>query len=172
MGILRAQVAEQTATAIQTREYRCPEGIIGVQPFGPAADVWSAGCLIFELLTGETLFDPQSPRAGEAFSKDESHLAQAVELLGPIPPDLVARGARVSDWFAADASTLANVAVLPPPPGADALALVLEENFGIRGNDARSASVFLRALLAFDPEDRASARAALDLPWLAFERVN
>jgi serine/threonine-protein kinase SRPK3 len=161
-------VAEQTATAIQTREYRCPEGILGVRPFGPAADVWSAGCLVFELLTGETLFDPQSPCAGEAFSKDESHLAQAVELLGPVPSDLVARGAHVRDWFAADTSMLANVAVSPPSPGADALALVLEENFGIRGNDARSASEFLRALLAFDPEDRVSARTALDLPWLAF----
>ena len=58
-------VGRQGARDIQTREYRCPEGVLGLWPFGPAADVWSVGCLVFELLTGETLFDPQSPRPGE-----------------------------------------------------------------------------------------------------------
>ena len=61
-------VGRQGARDIQTREYRCPEGVLGLWPFGPAADVWSVGCLVFELLTGETLFDPQSPRPGEPFS--------------------------------------------------------------------------------------------------------
>jgi len=120
--------------------------------------------LVFELLTGETLFDPQSPYAGESFSKDESHLAQAIELLGPVPTSLM-RGAH-RGWFA-NSSTLANVAVSPPPPDTDALALVLNENFGINHGDAHSASGFLHALLAFDPDARISARAALDLPWLA-----
>ena len=55
-------VGRQGARDIQTREYRCPEGVLGLWPFGPAADVWSVGCLVFELLTGETLFDPQSLR--------------------------------------------------------------------------------------------------------------
>ena len=87
-------VGRQGARDIQTREYRCPEGVLGLWPFGPAADVWSVGCLVFELLTGETLFDPQSPRPGEPFSKDESHLAQAVELLGPVPAELVRRAPR------------------------------------------------------------------------------
>ena len=92
-------VGRQGARDIQTREYRCPEGVLGLWPFGPAADVWSVGCLVFELLTGETLFDPQSPRPGEPFSKDESHLAQAVELLGPVPAELVRRSPRVTGWL-------------------------------------------------------------------------
>ncbi|KAH8061464.1 hypothetical protein JL722_4088 [Aureococcus anophagefferens] len=109
-------VDRQAARDIQTREYRCPEGILGIWPFGPAADVWSVGCLVFELLTGETLFDPQSPRPGEAFTKDESHLAQAVELLGPVPGPR--GGHRSAKWFLGDASTLKNIAIAPPPrPG-------------------------------------------------------
>ena len=95
-------VGRQGARDIQTREYRCPEGVLGLWPFGPAADVWSVGCLVFELLTGETLFDPQSPRPGEPFSKDESHLAQAVELLGPVPArELVRRSPRARAGSAA-----------------------------------------------------------------------
>ena len=37
-------VERQNARDIQTREYRCPEGILGIWPFTPAADVWSVGC--------------------------------------------------------------------------------------------------------------------------------
>ena len=159
-------VGRQGARDIQTREYRCPEGVLGLWPFGPAADVWSVGCLVFELLTGETLFDPQSPRPGEAFTKDESHLAQAVELLGPVPPALAARGHRSAKWFLGDASTLKNIAIAPPPRGVDAIARVLEENFGFDRGDAGDVSTFLRALLAYDPADRVTAKQALGLPWL------
>jgi hypothetical protein len=35
---------------------------------------------LFELLTAEYLFDPQSQ--GELFSKDDDHMAQIIELLG------------------------------------------------------------------------------------------
>ena len=160
-------VGRQGARDIQTREYRCPEGVLGLWPFGPAADVWSVGCLVFELLTGETLFDPQSPRPGEPFSKDESHLAQAVELLGPVPAELVRRSPRAARWFRGDGSALRNIAIASPPPGVDAIARVLEENFAFARRDARDAADFLRALLRYEPDARVSARRALDLPWLA-----
>lgn len=160
-------VQRQGARDIQTREYRCPEGVLGLWPFGPAADVWSVGCLVFELLTGETLFDPQSPRPGEPFSKDESHLAQTVELLGPVPPALIRKSPRAARWFRADGSALKNIAIAPPPLGADAIARVLEENFAFGPRGARDTSDFLRALLRYDPDARVSARRALDLPWLA-----
>jgi serine/threonine-protein kinase SRPK3 len=54
---------------IQTRQYRCPEVILGAS-WGPSADMWSMGCMIFELITGDYLFDPQ---AGERFSKDDGN---------------------------------------------------------------------------------------------------
>lgn len=118
-------------------------------------------------MTGETLFDPQSSRPGEFFSKDESHLAQAVELLGPLPAALAARGPRAAQWFRADGVTLRNIAIAPPPAGVDAIARVLEENFGFDRRGSRDVSEFLRALLKYEPEDRVSARDALGLPWLA-----
>lgn len=36
------------------------------------ADVWSFACMVFELVTGDYLFDPKS--TGE-FDRDEDHLA-------------------------------------------------------------------------------------------------
>jgi serine/threonine protein kinase len=40
---------------INTRQYRSPEVILGM-PWGIASDVWSMGCILMELYTGELLF--------------------------------------------------------------------------------------------------------------------
>ena len=43
---------------IQTRQYRCPEVILG-NKWNDRADCWSMACLTFELLSGDYLFDPR-----------------------------------------------------------------------------------------------------------------
>ena len=40
---------------IQTRPYRAPEVVLGC-PFDYSVDMWSLGCVLYELMTGETLF--------------------------------------------------------------------------------------------------------------------
>ncbi len=57
---------------IQTRQYRSPEVLIGSN-YGTSADIWSFACMIFELITGEFLFEP---RKSKTYSKDDDHLAQ------------------------------------------------------------------------------------------------
>lgn len=52
---------------IQTRQYRSPEVIIG-SGYDTSADMWSLACLVFELLTGDLLFEP---KAGEDYDRDE-----------------------------------------------------------------------------------------------------
>lgn len=54
---------------IQTRQYRSPEVILGGK-YNESADMWSLGCLVFELLTGDFLFDPQS---GDNYTRDEGN---------------------------------------------------------------------------------------------------
>ena len=41
-------------TYIQSRFYRAPEIILGI-PYTPAIDMWSFGCILVELFTGESL---------------------------------------------------------------------------------------------------------------------
>ena len=59
------------ASKIQTRQYRSPETILGVH-YETNTDVWSFACMIFEMLTGDFLFEP---RKGPTFGKDDDHLA-------------------------------------------------------------------------------------------------
>ncbi|XP_074952047.1 SRSF protein kinase 3-like isoform X3 [Phalacrocorax aristotelis] len=69
---------------IQTQPYRALEVLLGLD-YGTPADIWSTGCLAFEMATGECLFDPQP---GKYFSRDDDHVALIIELLGRIPPQI------------------------------------------------------------------------------------
>lgn len=71
---------------IQTRQYRSPEAILGRSDWGYTADIWSLACVIFEMLTAEYLFDPQSQ--GDLFGKDDDHMAQIIELVGDFEGDV------------------------------------------------------------------------------------
>ena len=44
---------------IQTRQYRGPEVILGIN-YNETADLWSFACMLFEMLTGDFLFDPKT----------------------------------------------------------------------------------------------------------------
>lgn len=61
---------KQFTSDIQTRQYRCPEVILGSK-YSTSADLWSLACICFELATGDVLFDPHS---GDNFDRDEVYL--------------------------------------------------------------------------------------------------
>ena len=47
--------------------------------YDTSADLWSFACMIFELVTGDYLFDPKK---GKSFKKNDDHLALISELIG------------------------------------------------------------------------------------------
>lgn len=51
--------------------------------YDETCDLWSYACMVFELITGDYLFNPKS---SEKYSKEEDHIAYIHELIGP--PDL------------------------------------------------------------------------------------
>ncbi|KAH6657402.1 protein kinase dsk1 [Truncatella angustata] len=81
-------VSHHFTNDIQTRQYRSPEVILGGK-WGASTDVWSMAAMVFELITGDYLFDPQS---GTKYGKDDDHIAQIIELLGPFPKELWKNG--------------------------------------------------------------------------------
>lgn len=161
---------DQDVYDIQTREYRCIESMLGIWPFKPVADVWSLGCLAFELVTGETLFDPQlppdvDPSALEEsdFIKDESHLHQCLELVGPIPLHVIQQGERSPDWFDEDGSMRS----MPDPVSSEGIIMeVLVQNFEIDPEPAQVTEAFVKFTLCYDPDDRPSAEECMTHPFV------
>ncbi|CEH14273.1 serine threonine-protein kinase [Ceraceosorus bombacis] len=142
---------------IQTRQYRCPEVIIGAK-WGPSADMWSAGCMFFELLTGDYLFDPA---AGSKYNKDDDHIAQVIELLGDFPKSLAFSGKYSADLFNRRGE-LRHIHKLRFWP----LISVLQEKYLMPFEDANKLSSFLLPMLKLHPDKRASGKDLLDHEWL------
>lgn len=144
---------------IQTRQYRAPEAILGRNDWDHTADMWSVACVIFELLTAEYLFDPQSQ--GELFSKDDDHMAQIIELLGDFPLD-VKMGGKYSREIFDSTGQLRYIKTLKPWP----LRRVMTEKYLFTASDADGLCSFLAPMLRVDFRARARAGDMLDHPWL------
>jgi serine/threonine protein kinase len=47
--------------------YRAPEICLSLQTYTPAVDVWSAGCIFAEMLTGRILFNGNHGASADSF---------------------------------------------------------------------------------------------------------
>lgn len=58
--------------------------------------MWSFACMIYEMLTGDLLFQPKK---SEEWSKNDDHLAQMQELLGVFDKNFIARSPKMRKYF-------------------------------------------------------------------------
>ncbi|XP_052096775.1 cyclin-dependent kinase 12-like isoform X2 [Mytilus californianus] len=79
---------EHHSTIVSTRHYRAPEVILELGWAQPC-DVWSIGCIIFELYTGFTLFQTHD---------NKEHLAMMERILGTLPYRMIKK-TKVPDLF-------------------------------------------------------------------------
>ncbi|KAK9442170.1 serine/threonine protein kinase, CMGC group [Metarhizium brunneum] len=142
---------------IQTRQYRSPEVILGAK-WGASTDVWSMAAMVFELITGDYLFDPQS---GTKYGKDDDHIAQIIELLGPFPRSLCLSGKWSQEIFNRKGE-LRNIHRLRHW----ALPDVLREKYHFKEEEAKRISAFLVPMLELIPEKRANAGGMAGHNWL------
>ncbi|CAD8164584.1 unnamed protein product [Paramecium octaurelia] len=140
------------STLIQTRQYRSPEVLLGVK-YNPTADIWSFACMIFEMLTGDYLFEP---RQGPNFSKNEDHLAQIQELLGKFPFEYSTRGVKAKRYFQQNGQ-MKRI----PQLHFWNLYNVLTEKYRFKQEEALSFASFMMPMLHQLPEYRTTAQEAL-----------
>jgi serine/threonine protein kinase len=142
---------------IQTRQYRGPETIINAG-YDTSADIWSLACMVFELVTGDYLFDPKQ---SEEYPRDEDHLALFVELLGPMPKTLTARGRRSATYFnrRGDLRHIKSLRYW-------GLESVLEQKYHMHHIEAINLASFLLPMLRLSPNERFTAQQLLGHPWL------
>ncbi|KAL8168186.1 hypothetical protein V2J09_009685 [Rumex salicifolius] len=148
---------KQFTNDIQTRQYRCPEVILGSK-YSTSADLWSFACICFELATGDVLFDPHS---GDNYDRDEDHLALMMELLGMMPRK-IALGGRYSRDFFNRHGDLRHIRRLRFWP----MDKVLAEKYEFSEQDANDMANFLVPILDFVPDKRPTAAQCLQHPWL------
>ncbi|KAG9136009.1 hypothetical protein Leryth_015890 [Lithospermum erythrorhizon] len=74
---------------VQSRSYRAPEVILGLS-YDKKIDIWSLGCILAELCTGNVLFQNDSPA---------TLLARVLGIIGPIDQTMLAKGKETYKYF-------------------------------------------------------------------------
>ncbi|KAI3382723.1 hypothetical protein SNEBB_007276 [Seison nebaliae] len=80
---------EHHSTVVSTRHYRAPEVLLEIG-WDQACDVWSIGCILFELYVGYTLFQTHD---------NKEHLAMMERILGPIPYRMVKKSKKTKYFW-------------------------------------------------------------------------
>ena len=74
---------------IQSRWYRAPEIILGIQ-WNELIDIWSIGCILFECMIGDVLFPADN---------DVDHLIMIRESIGMIPNEMISKITKNRNFF-------------------------------------------------------------------------
>lgn len=121
--------------------------------------MWSLACTVFELVTGDFLFEP---KRGKSFTKNEDHLALINELIGDCSNKKFLLSGSRSERFFDKNGKLKNIKKLKFWKLYD----VLIEKYRLRDLEAKGLADFLLKMLKWDPKDRASASEMLNHYWL------
>ncbi|XP_051131475.1 serine/threonine-protein kinase AFC1 isoform X1 [Andrographis paniculata] len=143
---------------VSTRHYRAPEVILGLGWNYPC-DMWSVGCILVELCSGEALFQTH---------ENLEHLAMMERVLGPLPQHMIMRADRHAEKYFRRGSRLGW------PEGAtsrESIRAVWKlprlQNLIMQHVDHSAGELIdlLQGLLRYEPAERLKAREALGHPF-------
>jgi serine/threonine-protein kinase SRPK3 len=142
---------------IQSTEYMSPEAILEAD-YDEKVDIWSVGCLSFEMITKDFLFKPKQTRE---HSKTTDHLYKIIELTGQNIPLKLQKSKKGKRYFRdGELSYEDSIKIWP-------LENVLIEKYEFKKEEAGPISEFILLMVNNDPEDRSSASELLVHPYLA-----
>ncbi|KAF9078480.1 kinase-like domain-containing protein [Rhodocollybia butyracea] len=136
---------------------RPPETLLDA-PQSMSADLWTLGCVLYELITGESLFDPFFQTVELGLTPEESHLIQIIELLGEFSCDVVKTGKNWRRWFYNDGSLRLDTTYYPIT-----LKDILE--LRIEGAEVPHTADLLGSMLRLRPHERAKPADLINHPW-------
>jgi serine/threonine protein kinase len=82
-------LTDRQSSYIQSRSYRAPEVILGL-PYDGRIDIWSLGCVVAEMFTGEVTFQNDSI---------VSMLSRIEAICGPFPRYMIVQGRQAGRFF-------------------------------------------------------------------------
>lgn len=186
-------LTDRQSSYIQSRSYRAPEVVLGL-PYDGKIDVWSLGCVVAEMLTGEVTFQNDSV---------VSMLSRIEAICGPFPRHMIAQGRQSCRFFTKCGLLFEKVS---GDVGPDTPDLIEDDNsqglekavFDIFQPKTTTLSArlgfpsdlheryasgdtlspieqkqgmfidFVKKTLTIDPDSRPSAAAALKHPWMVY----
>ena len=143
---------------VSARIYRSPEVIVGL-PYSTPIDIWSLACVVFELVTGDLLFDIEEDN--NSYQSDQAHIALMIELLGDMPKQFTSEGKYSEHIFnqKGELKTTHNLNHM-------SMKEVLKQKYKLLSEEAYPLADFLNSMLEIDPSKRIKAKDALNHPWL------
>ena len=152
------QLGDLIQDEIMIRNYRPPENIMN-EFYNQKADVWAVGCIIFEIFTGQYLFELDSYIKPE--NRDKDHLHQMYEVLGKIPREMALNCDFTDDLFD-------NKGRILKMKHCDytSISAILNEEFDYNKTLSNEIELFLKKLFDYDLKKRYSADDVLTDKWL------
>ncbi|TKY61110.1 serine/threonine-protein kinase dyrk2 [Spatholobus suberectus] len=140
---------------VQSRSYRAPEVILGL-PYDKKIDIWSLGCILAELCTGNVLFQNDSPA---------TLLTRVIGIIGPIDQSMLAKGRDTYKYFTK------NHMLYERNQETNRLEYLIPKKTSLRHRlpmGDQGFIDFVAHLLEVNPKKRPSASEALKHPWLSY----
>ncbi|KAK6122049.1 hypothetical protein DH2020_044208 [Rehmannia glutinosa] len=146
---------------VQSRSYRAPEVMLGL-PYDQKIDLWSLGCILAELCSGEVLFPNEAV---------VMLLARMIAMLGPIDMEMLQKGQETHKYFTKEYDLYCI------NEDTNKMEYIVPEETSLEHHLQISDSGFidfLKFLLEINPKRRPTAREALQHPWLSYsyDKVN
>ena len=143
---------------IMIRNYRPPENIIN-EYFDCKADIWSIGCIAYEILTNKYLF--KVSRKKKSVERDRSHLHEMYEILGKMPRDMTQNCDFSEQLFDNKGRILKNKKC-----DYTDIEELLKDESEYTDEEIKELSCFLKKLLDYNTITRYSSKDALNDKWL------